>query len=455
MACWPRRHGKDDVGLHHMCCAAHERKGNYWYMLPEYAQARKSVWDAINPHTGIRRMEEAFPVALRASTNDHEMKIVLACGSTIQLVGSDNFLALLGAAPIGLVFSEWKIANASAWAYLRPILLENGGWAYFNSTPQGKNHFYKLCVMAEREQAQGRDWFYEKLTNDETRLFTEEEMQRELRELQAEHGEQFGRSIWLQEYYTSFEAAVLGSIWGDCVVLAQEQGRITDFPVLPDVVVDTGWDLGRTDDTAIWFRQMVGKEMHIIDHFSSAFMDICNELDTTKSLVHILLRIAKKHGIQFGIHWLPHDARPRTLAAGGKSILQQFQDAARIYPKLGRFVIGKRLDRQEGIAAGRKTFQVSRFHASNCAKGLESLRMYQRQWDDVNKVFLDTPKHDHSSHDADAWRTLSLSWKVAKPTQPDSPLASLLQKDITQQTLGSFRKAHLAKRKSARALSWS
>ena len=70
-----RRWGKDDVALHHTSCAMMQRKGNYWHMLPKYEQARKTVWNAINPKTGMRRIDEVFPVELRARTNQQEMLI--------------------------------------------------------------------------------------------------------------------------------------------------------------------------------------------------------------------------------------------------------------------------------------------------------------------------------------------------------------------------------------------
>src|SRR6187402_1304519 len=75
MAVWHRRAGKDDVALHNTMLAAVERVGNYWHCLPEYAQARKAIWTAINAHTGRRRIDEAFPEKFRANTNDSEMFI--------------------------------------------------------------------------------------------------------------------------------------------------------------------------------------------------------------------------------------------------------------------------------------------------------------------------------------------------------------------------------------------
>lgn len=440
VACWHRRAGKDDLCLHHTACAAHERIGNYWHMLPEYAQARKAIWDAINPHTGKKRIDEAFPVEVRAATNDQEMKIKFQNGSTWQVVGSDNVNSLVGSAVVGMVFSEYALSNPSSWAYLSPILMENDGWALFISTPRGHNHFEAMLKTAQREAG----WFAEVLTAEQTGVFSTDQLDSELRQLQDLHGDDYGRSLWLQEYHCSFDAAIPGSIWGDCVDRAQREGRILDFPILEKVPVDTAWDLGRTDDTAIWFRQVAGRDINLFDHHASNGKDV-------QFYVQVLLDKAKEHAITYGTHWLPHDARPRTLAAGGKSILQQFQDAAKVHPELGRFAILPRLDVQEGIQAARKTFPYCRFHATRCAKGLMSLRQYHRVWDDEKKIFLANPEHDWSSHDADAFRYLSLSWKFARPTQPDSPLMDkLLTGDPAKQPFGQLLQRHFRKKRAQR-----
>src|SRR5690606_19497841 len=77
-----RRWGKDDLALHWTAVAAHQRVGTYWHMLPEYAQARKAIWQAVNPHTGVRRIDEAFPRDIRATTDEQQMFIRFKNGST-------------------------------------------------------------------------------------------------------------------------------------------------------------------------------------------------------------------------------------------------------------------------------------------------------------------------------------------------------------------------------------
>src|SRR5580704_10217272 len=70
MAVWARRHGKDDVGLHWTACAAMSRVGCYWHLLPQAEHCRKAIWDAVNPNTGKRRIDEAFPPEIRSRTRD-------------------------------------------------------------------------------------------------------------------------------------------------------------------------------------------------------------------------------------------------------------------------------------------------------------------------------------------------------------------------------------------------
>ena len=115
MAVWHRRAGKDDVCLHHTAVQAWERIGNYWHCLPEYAQARKAIWTAVNPHTGKRRIDEAFPHELRANTNDTEMFIRFKNGSTWQCIGSDRYDATVGSG-----VSRYRVLASGRWRTRAP-----------------------------------------------------------------------------------------------------------------------------------------------------------------------------------------------------------------------------------------------------------------------------------------------------------------------------------------------
>lgn len=441
---WPRRHGKDDVYLRHTSCAMGERKGNYWYLLPQYEQARKAMWDAIDEETGLRRIDAVFPPSIRTVYREQSMQIGYG-GSLFQLVGADNFHALVGSPPVGLVFSEFARTDPGAWAYLMPILEKNRGWVGFNSTPFGNNHYRKLLDFAKDEQARGEDWFTEVLTADTCGVYSKDQLDKILRQLQAIHGDDYGKSLFLQEYYCSFDAAIPGSIYGDAVTRAEATNRVVDFERDPTRTVYTAWDLGRTDDTAIWWYQFNGDSMDLLDYHGSSLKDIPFYVD-------LLQAKAKEHGYTYGTHYVPHDARPRTLAAGGKSILQQFQDATRLDPSLGRWVVVKRLDVQEGIQAARKTFPRCRFHKTRTHAGMECLRNYRREWDPETRDYSPNPVHDWSSHGADAFRYLALSWHQAKPKETERAFDPQdLVKAQQARTWGQITKQHFDRKKHARA----
>jgi hypothetical protein len=229
IAIWHRRSGKDDLALHWTACAAMQASGNYWHMLPVAKQARKAIWEAVNPHTGKRRIDEAFPPALRTSANDTEMRIRFINGSTWQVVGSDNYDNLVGATPRGIVFSEWALAKPSCWSFLRPILAENGGWALFVTTPRGRNHAANMYDYAVTD----RGWYASRMAADMTGVFTPETLARERREYIAERGEDDGVALYDQEYMVSFDAAIVGSYYGRWMAKADSEGRIRDMPIDP------------------------------------------------------------------------------------------------------------------------------------------------------------------------------------------------------------------------------
>ena len=196
------RWGKDVLALNHIAVAAHERVGNYWHMLPEYEQCRKAIWDALDdnpyrdPKVPPRLIDQAFPLAIRKNTYKQRMMIEFKCGSTYQLVGSDNFDSLVGSPPIGIVFSEYSLADPLAWVYMRPILRQNKGWALFVYTPRGDNHGHRLFNQAREDMEMGKDWRAEISTVGDTGLISLEELEDEHREMVGEWGLEEGDALF-------------------------------------------------------------------------------------------------------------------------------------------------------------------------------------------------------------------------------------------------------------------
>jgi phage terminase large subunit len=379
---WHRRSGKDEVFLHWSAVAAMERQGNYWHMLPEAAQARKAIWDAVNPHSGKRRIDEAFPMQIRASTNATEMKIQFVNGSIWQLVGSDNFNSLVGSPPVGLVFSEYALANPRAWDYLRPILAENGGWAAFPSTPRGKNHLHDLFQMAKTNPL----WFAEQLTINHTGVISQEIIAEERRSGMTEDEIQ-------QEYFVSFDAAIKGAYYGVLMREAEEDGRICNVPHDPRLKVHTAWDLGIGDSTSIWFVQVHSSECRVIDYYESFGNGLEHYAKTLKE--------GHRAKYQYGDHILPHDAAVADLSTGKARIqtLNELGISGRILNREGNI--------DDGISAARGLLPRCWFDTTKCAHGIEALKQYRCDYDEERKIFSNRPRHDWTSHAADAFRYLA------------------------------------------------
>src|SRR5712671_36589 len=208
--CHHRRAGKDDLCLHWTATQAVQYRANFIYMLPAANQARKAIWTAVDSIAGIKRIDWAFPLEIRESTNDQEMLIRFKNGSTWQVAGSDNYQGIIGSGPFGIVFSEYPLSDPNSRLFLDPILQENGGWAIFNGTPRGRNHFHALYEMGRTELG----WFSELLTVKDTGVFTPEQLEKIRREIARERGDDEATNIINQEYYCNFDAAIPGSYYG-------------------------------------------------------------------------------------------------------------------------------------------------------------------------------------------------------------------------------------------------
>ena len=393
MAVWHRRAGKDDVCLHHTMISAMRRIGNYWHCLPEYSQARKAIWTAINPHTGKRRIDEAFPMALRANTSETEMFIRFHNGSTWQCIGSDRYDATVGSGAAGIVYSEWALANPSAWAYHRPMLEENNGWAAFITTPRGRNHAHTMLQHAK----QSSDWFAEVLTAKDTEALSDEALASTEREYIALYGEDMGRAQMRQEYYCDFQAAILGAFYASEMAKVREENRIDDIVAVPGQFVHRAWDLGVGDDTSIWWFQVVGAQLYILDHYASSGVGVewyLGEIEKRE----------KEHGWLRGNDYVPHDANVKEWGSGRTRI----ETMRSIGLKPDRVPMASVAD---GINAVRRTLPLCVFHPRTEATGIAALEQYRREWDDEKKAFRASHVHDWTSHPADAFRYLALAWR--------------------------------------------
>lgn len=381
-----RRAGKTVACINELiksCCTHNGGDGRYAYIAPYYAQAKSVAWDYAKkfsaPITGVK-------------FNEAELRIDYPNGSRLQLFGQDNADRLRGLYFDGIVADEYGDWKPSVWGYvIRPALADRKGWAIIIGTPKGRNSFFDRYNEATKRA----DWFDLKLTASESGLLDAEELQSLREELTDD--------AWRQEMECDFDAAIPGAIYGKEMYELEQDGRIRecyDRSVKTHAVMDLGW----SDDTAIWWYQVVGKEIRFIDCYSNSGMPISHYNE-----------VLKMRGYDYGDWlWLPHDARAKSLQTG-RSIQEQFQSLGwrtRIVPELGLM---------DGIQAARLTLATAWFDPK-CEDGMGALKQYQRQFDEDKKVFRDKPLHDWTSHYSDAFRYACLAWReIHPPKTPPKP----------------------------------
>lgn len=409
--------------------AAFERVAGYWYMLPEYKQARKAIWDAINPKTGKKRIDEAFPHAIRKTTRNQEMMIEFLNGSNFQVVGSDNPDSLVGSPPAGIVYSEWALSNPNVRAYLRPIILENQGWQIFNTTPRGRNHALTTLRAAQADPKA----FAQVLDATETDVFTDEQLQGELKAYIADFGEDYGRSKFEQEYLCSFDAANLGAILARQIGIAEKQGRISDEVVYdPDgAPIEITADIGRKDASTWWFWQPQVGGYQIVDYDGGWGLDAEEWCDRLK---------AKIGNRKLGHIWLPHDARAKTFSAQ-RSAVEIFVSAF----GSDHVAITPNSSKADRINAARVLIPRIKFNATACARGLDGLRSWAYEYSEDTKTFSNEPLHDWASHDGDGFSYGCVVMRLA-----ETPAQEVKGKTLQTITIDELWEHHETHREEAR-----
>lgn len=360
----------------------------YSYVAPTYTQAKDIAWGYLKyysaPIPGIK-------------TSESELWVEYPNGARVRLYGADNYERLRGLYNDGVVIDEPAQMDPRAWPeVIRPTLSDYQGWASFIGTPAGRDWFYKI----DRDEAGNElpGWFRFTIKASESGVIGQEELE-SLRLGMTE--EQYA-----QEFECSFEAAVVGAYYGKTMAQAEADGRITGVPYDAAASVWTAWDLGIRDATAIWFAQIVGREIHVIDYYESSGAD----------LAHYVGQLRSKPYAYAG-HIVPHDAQAKELGTG-RSRLEVLESLG-----VSNVTVAPMHRVEDGINAVRVLLPKCWFDAKKCSRGIDALKLYRAEFDDKLQAFKPRPVHDWASHGADAFRYLAmgldLSPRRAAAAEPD------------------------------------
>jgi hypothetical protein len=408
---WHRRAGKDELAMAFLARMMLLEPGSYWILYPTITQAKNVLWSM---RVGDEaRIDRIFPRAFRRRTRDSDLFIEFLNGSRLQFVGSDNFDDLRGASVRGVVFSEYATALPEAWPTLRPMIDQNNGIVIFISTPRGKNHFHDIYETARASPL----WFAERRGVNETDIYDNGQLEAALEELTKVYGKAQGEAFFDAEYGASFTAAVPGAFYSGELKHLEAEGRIRALEIDKSVPVDTAWDLGRTDSTAVWFIQRVGREYRLVDYYESSGVAVHHYVEMLNDKKYL-------HKWRYGTHYFPHDIKQSEWLSE-KSRVETLVSLG-IEP-----VIAPDHRILDGINAVRRMLDRTFIDPDRCARGLEALRNYVREWSIELRDWRASAKHDWASHGADSLRVFAMaheecsfkpssdrsrSWSSAPPT---------------------------------------
>ena len=380
-----RRFGKTVMAINHLIRGAlmcKLERPRFAYVAPTYRQGKAVAWDY------LKHYSRPIP---GVEFNESELRADYPNGAQVRLYGADNPDALRGIYLDGVVPDEFGMMQGKVWSeVLRPALADRQGWAVFIGTPNGKNAFWDLRDYASRTEG----WYLAEYKASETGIIDPVELQAARDTMSAD--------AYAQEFECSFEASVRGAVYAKEMTALRQQDRIKPLPYEPLIPVDTAWDLGRGDSTAIWFIQMHNSEARVIDYYEQS----------GEALGHYV-NILKGKPYTYGRHILPHDVRVVDLSEPtGRSrleILQSLGVQGEVCPKLSV---------DDGIEAARMFLKRCYFDEVKTKYGVECLQNYRREENTRTGELKSEPIHDWASHGADAFRYAAIALSESEKAKP-------------------------------------
>ena len=288
---------------------------------------------------------------------------------------------------------EGSRVSEHSWRTLIPSIRKPKSEIWISFNPELRSDpAYRRFVIAPPENA-----MVKKVSFRDNPYFNQTTLPEEMRLLKASNPEEYQHV-----YEGELKRFADGSIYQAQLKQMREEKRVCWMPV-ESVPVNTFWDLGRNDSTAIWFHQHIGKEHRFIDYYEHRLVDLDH-----------YARILKEKGYLYGTHYLPHDVEVVSLGSNNRSRREMLEDLGvnpiTTVPRISSV--------EDGIAMVRDVFKSCWFHEENCEEGINALSNYQYQYDDKYETFRKVPLHNWASNGSDAFRMFAQGYEddISAPT---------------------------------------
>lgn len=304
--------------------------------------------------------------------------------------------------------------------------IENGQFAVIESTAEGQEgKFYEMVQQARARHSEDLTpmdwkfhfypWFEDKnyvlkiglppIPDEDNEYFDKLEhnlgivVSREQRAWYIKKAETQGGDM-RREYPSTpdeaFEQALEGAYWAKELLIAEKQRRIGGFPYVPNHPVNTFWDLGRNDDNVIWLHQFVEGYHRFVGYYENSGEFIGHYISWVREW-------ARDRNAVFGDHYLPHD--------GDRQYVWLPEGTMKVMSDLGFHpqIVKRPQVLVEAIGVARGKFGQCVWDKTSCDRGIQRLKQYRKEWDDVRGVWRDRARHDEASHAASAFMTFTSS----------------------------------------------
>ena len=362
-----------------------KEKWDYWYVAPTYRQAKKIAW---------RMIQKFWDQISGFKYNASELIVTYENWSTISLFGAENPDSLRWLDLRWVIFDEYAQQPSNIYSEIVfPMINANWWWVTWIWTPKGKNAFYQLYQRALKDER-----FYTMLLrHTDTKLLTDEQIEDAKKEMTEEEFE--------QEYNCSWEAYMRWSVYWKELSLAHAEWRVKEWLYDPSLEVYTFWDLWVSDAMSIWFVQIAGWQIRIIDRYSNSWYGLEHYAEIIKSKPY-----------RYKNHYFPHDIRQREISTW----LTRMETAIKLLWEICKIVPMSTIE--SGIDAGRLLFK-NIWIDSSLEEFINNLSLYQYEWDDKLGQFKKQPIHDFTSHDADWFRYMAIIFNhlTKKPEEEEKP----------------------------------
>lgn len=369
-----------------------QRIGTHIYLFPLQKQAREVIWLGMD-HKGMPFLNY-IPPALIESKNEARMTIKLINGSRLVFAGSNNFNSHMGSNPVTIINSEYSLHNPLARQYMNPILIQNGGLEINNYTPRGMNHGYETLEQVKDDP----DYFVQVLDVEHT---FKHDGERVVTAAMIDRARRMGMSeeTIRQEFYCDFEVGNIGAYFTREIGKMNAENRaMKNLPVDPNIPLNTAWDLGHSDATAIWFFQIVGQYVHLVNYYQESDRGMKYFIDYAESF-------RQSVGCRWGSHYGPHDIDHEHQG------WEQVESRLMAARKAGyMFSVTPKVNFADGIEQLRFVLDRIRIDKTRCSLGLRAIREYCRKFDDANNKYSDKPQDGWYLHGVDALRYLAVNY---------------------------------------------